>query len=223
MRKLLVGIAFAAAALMALAATGASAKAATSTAARCVDGVSDRIGGRTVCIHPGGKCVAAHNRKYRASFFTCVKGRLRDYAPAGSQKPPPPPPPPPPAPAATPGHYEGRTSQNEIIRLDVQPGGLSIRGLFVHAINESCNPSGGVWGSFTGTSLFPVTTDGTLAIDTPTVYTDGGTTKGRFTLRAGFSGIVVTGTLTDTTNLSSKGTAISCSSGLVTFTATRQP
>jgi Calx-beta domain len=45
--------------------------------ARCTNGVSDRINGRVVCIHVGGKCVAAHNAKYRARGYTCVKGRLR--------------------------------------------------------------------------------------------------------------------------------------------------
>jgi len=43
----------------------------------CTNGVSDRIGKRVVCIHVGGKCVAAHNAKYRARGFTCVNGRLR--------------------------------------------------------------------------------------------------------------------------------------------------
>lgn len=44
---------------------------------RCSNGVSDRINGRAVCIHVGGKCVAAHNTKYRARGYTCVNGRLR--------------------------------------------------------------------------------------------------------------------------------------------------
>jgi hypothetical protein len=45
--------------------------------ARCSNGVPDRINGRVVCIHVGGKCVAAHNTKYRARGYTCVNGRLR--------------------------------------------------------------------------------------------------------------------------------------------------
>jgi hypothetical protein len=44
---------------------------------RCTNGVSDRISGRVVCIHVGGKCVAAHNAKYRARGCACVNGRLR--------------------------------------------------------------------------------------------------------------------------------------------------
>jgi Calx-beta domain len=47
---------------------------------RCTNGVSDRINGRVLCIHVGGKCLAAHNAKYRARGFTCVSGRLRRIA-----------------------------------------------------------------------------------------------------------------------------------------------
>jgi hypothetical protein len=47
------------------------------TATRCSNGVADRVNGRAVCIHAGGKCVAAHNAKYRAKGYACVNGRLR--------------------------------------------------------------------------------------------------------------------------------------------------
>jgi Calx-beta domain len=43
----------------------------------CTNGVADRIAGRTVCIHVGGKCLASHNAKYRARGYACVNGRLR--------------------------------------------------------------------------------------------------------------------------------------------------
>ena len=49
----------------------------SSASTRCTNGVSDRIGRKVVCIHTGGKCLAAHNAKYRARGFTCVNGRLR--------------------------------------------------------------------------------------------------------------------------------------------------
>jgi hypothetical protein len=223
MRKVLVGIAFAAAALTALAATGASAKAAPAKAIGCTNGVFDRINGRNVCIHLGGKCIAAHNAKYRANFFTCVKGRLREYSPA--PHPTSPPPPLPPTPVAIPGHYEGRTSQNELIRLDVQPGGRGVTGFYIHAINESCSPSGGLTREFSwGWVPDSITVDGMLTSKLgyfrPTLPF---TVVGGFTLHAGFTGIVVTGTFTDETKPVSKdGTPLSCSSGLVSFTATRQ-
>jgi hypothetical protein len=77
--------------IRALAAVGASAllvavvvtaaTAATSpgplTLRACTNGVADRIAGRTVCIHVGGKCLTSHNAKYRARGFVCVNGRLR--------------------------------------------------------------------------------------------------------------------------------------------------
>jgi hypothetical protein len=217
MASLIAAIAVIAA--LGVAATGASAKVASTQATGCANGISDRINGRTVCIRPGGKCIAAHNGKYRARNFNCVNGRLRRYTPP---EPQPTPPPPPPVAAAMPGHYEGRTSQNEIIKLDVQPGGVSATGLDIHTVNESCNPSGGRWGGFTSSATYAITTDGTLTIDTPTVWTNGGTTAGRFTLRAAFTGIVLTGNLTSTTTLTPQGTPTSCSSGLVTFTAMRQ-
>jgi Calx-beta domain len=60
-----------------LAATASAATSYPATTAACTNGVADRIGGHAVCIHVGGKCVAAHNAKYRARGFTCVNGRLR--------------------------------------------------------------------------------------------------------------------------------------------------
>src|SRR3954454_3427791 len=76
MRSLFVCIA-GAAAVAAVMAAGTSAHVRPAAAARCVSGVSDRMAGRTVCIHVGGRCLASHNGKYRARGFTCVNGRLR--------------------------------------------------------------------------------------------------------------------------------------------------
>jgi hypothetical protein len=72
-----------AAALAAVAASTTGAGAATSRGApriagkSCTNGVSDRINGRVVCVHAGGRCVAAHNARYRARGYACVNGRLR--------------------------------------------------------------------------------------------------------------------------------------------------
>jgi hypothetical protein len=55
----------------------AAQRAPSSVSKRCTNGVSDRINGRLVCIHVGGKCIAAHNGKYRTRGYTCVNGRLR--------------------------------------------------------------------------------------------------------------------------------------------------
>ena len=79
-----VGALMLAAAVVTAGAPAATAKPAVSAyrtqpaaAQRCTNGVSDRIRGRVVCIHVGGKCVAAHNAKYRGRGFTCLNGRLR--------------------------------------------------------------------------------------------------------------------------------------------------
>jgi hypothetical protein len=78
MKKLLVTVAVVAIAAC-IVVSGATSAYRTEPAAAngCTNGVSDRINGRVVCIHVGGKCVAAHNAKYRARGYTCVNGRLR--------------------------------------------------------------------------------------------------------------------------------------------------
>ena len=60
-----------------LARTDSASRTEPAAAKRCTNGVSDRIKGRVVCIHVGGKCVTAHNAKYRARGYECVNGRLR--------------------------------------------------------------------------------------------------------------------------------------------------
>ncbi len=73
--------------------------------------------------------------------------------------------PPPPPPAAVPGHYDGRTSQNEIFAFDVSADGRGITGLRTGQINESCEPpdyylSGGNLSDWSG----PVALDGTFTM-----------------------------------------------------------
>lgn len=46
----------------------------------CTNGVPDRVNGHAVCIHVGGRCLAAHNARYRARGYRCVNGRLRRIA-----------------------------------------------------------------------------------------------------------------------------------------------
>ena len=78
---MVAGLLLLGAAMVTAAAPAATSGPASAAAAnRCTNGVSDRINGRVVCIHVGGKCLAAHNAKYRARGFTCVNGRLRRVA-----------------------------------------------------------------------------------------------------------------------------------------------
>src|SRR5262245_25816102 len=54
--------------------------------------------------------------------------------------PPPAPPPPPPPPAAKPGHFTGKTADNELWAFDITSNGLSLTSLQTGQLNESCNP-----------------------------------------------------------------------------------
>lgn len=48
------------------------------------------------------------------------------------------------------------------------PGGLSAKGLDIHTVNESCNPSWGMYGGYADRySYFPITFAETLGIDEP--------------------------------------------------------
>jgi hypothetical protein len=222
MRNVLVVAALAAIATT-LSASAAPAGVRPAAAAKCTNGVSDRIKGKTVCIHVGGKCLAAHNAKYRAKGYTCVSGRLRrSTKPAPSPQPTPPPPPP--APPALPGHYEGRTSQNEIIMLDVRPDGASLTGLNIHTVNRSCNPGQGWWGPFGVTGVIPIASGGTWTLELPYTFgfSDGTTGTGHMSMKGAFSGTTLTGDFTDTSSFTYQGTPFSCSTKVVTFTASRQ-
>jgi hypothetical protein len=77
MKKLLVTVAVVAIAACIVAEAAPAYRTEPTAAKGCTNGVSDRINGRVLCIHIGGKCVAAHNARYRARGYTCVNGRLR--------------------------------------------------------------------------------------------------------------------------------------------------
>jgi hypothetical protein len=77
MKKLLVTVAVVAIAACVVAGAAPAYRTEPTAAKGCTNGVSDRINGRVLCIHIGGKCLAAHNARYRARGYTCVNGRLR--------------------------------------------------------------------------------------------------------------------------------------------------
>lgn len=196
--------------------------------AACRSGVADRIRGKVVCIHVGGKCVAAHNAKYRRHGYTCVMGRLRRYvAPPSPPSPPTPPTPPtPPAappPPATPGHYVGKTSQLEDMTLDVTPTGNGITGFEIHTVNESCSPGGSFYGSAGITGTIPIASNGTFSVNLtgPFTLSDGTVVNDTFTMHGSFSGTTATGSFKESDSFSYQGTPFSCNSGDQTFTVTR--
>jgi len=130
--------------------------------------------------------------------------------------PPPAPPPPPPAPpAAKPGHFNGKTADNELWAFDITPDGLSLTNLRTGQMNESCNDgyylSGGQQ-TFTGP--FPVGRDGSFSINfSDSTSVDGEAGTDTFVITGQISGGVATGTYRDDTTFSSGGDAYSCTTG----------
>jgi hypothetical protein len=160
-----------------------------------------------------------------ASILYCwTRGHARWFRGYPYTPPPPPPTPPPPPPPATIGHYDGHTTQNEEIFFDVTNGGYSLTGLYIHTVNQSCSPGGGIYGYFDyRNGVAPINQDGTFTIDIPSyfTFTDGTTGNGRFTMHGGFSGALAAGNLTLTTSFVRQGVTYSCSSGSVGFSTTR--
>ena len=143
----------------------------------------------------------------------------------------PPPPGPPPTPAtATPGHYEGRTSQNEIIRFDITPDGVGVANLQTGQVNQSCDPhnslSGGNIGPLASASpvaadgSFTVTGSGATAVSGPTITGNPPGTY-RYTVTGHVSASVGAGTLKEDSSFTYRGVTYICSSGELTWTATK--
>jgi hypothetical protein len=134
---------------------------------------------------------------------------------------PPPAPPPPPPPAAKPGHFTGKTADNELWAFDISPDGLSLTNLQTGQMNESCNPDYYLWGGQqTLPGPFPVARDGSFSItlSTPTTVNDDAAAD-TLVISGQISGGVATGTYRDDTTFSSDGTAYSCTSGNQTWSA----
>jgi hypothetical protein len=121
-----------------------------------------------------------------------------------------------------PGHYVGRTSQNESFAIDVNSTGTGVSGLSIEQINQSCTPQYNIygntinWGSYTvplasdGSFKFDWVYQGTLGGSIPT--SDHLTVSGRVS-----SGGVAVGSLVLTTSFSGH----SCNSGQQSWTAAR--
>jgi hypothetical protein len=129
---------------------------------------------------------------------------------------------------AMPGHYSGRTSQNETFDFDVTPNGTGVTGIRTGQINQSCSPpayiSGG--GLTFGSDMFPITADGSFTVDVsyPGIVTGGGataTTTTRVVISGRFSGPAASGTLLKTITFTLLGTNYSCTSNPQTWNAAR--
>ncbi len=161
----------------------------------------------------------------RTGLKTTTLGRSKKITVSWS-KPTPTAPPIPPAPApppAAPGHYDGRTSQNEIFAFDVSANGTSITGLHTGQINQSCNPpdyylSGGYLNNWSG----PIQRDGSFTLG----YNGPGTVGGNaatftITIVGHFGTGTASGTIRDDVSWTQNGTAYNCSSGDQTWSATK--
>jgi hypothetical protein len=184
------------------------------------------IGGKHKCLKVGQACAARYQAAYKKYGFVCTGGHLRKRTapPPPPPSPPPPPPSAPPPPPATPGHYSGRTSQNEIFEFDVNAAGTRLAGLKTGQINQSCTPGaylyGGRWNL--GSSGVSINADGSFKIEfdfNGTVGTDPST--GHFAVDGHFNGATAQGTFTERTNFTHDGVSYSCSSGQQTWTASK--
>jgi hypothetical protein len=136
---------------------------------------------RKVAECPRSPCSGLHREfreeyvEFQASVITRVGGKLTTL---GRSKrigvywsepapPAPPEPPPPPPPAATPGHYSGKTADDELWAFDISEDGLSLRNLQTGQINEHCEPPLYLSrGEMDFPGPIPVNRDGTFAINT---------------------------------------------------------
>jgi len=132
-------------------------------------------------------------------------------------------PPAPAAPPATPGHYEGRSSFNEIFNFDVSADGNSVVKLQTGQINESCTPSAHIsGGNLLAPGPYPVGADGSFSITASisiTVNNTAGTRK--ITITGRFAGATATGTIRTDTSFTLDGTGYTCTSGDQTWSASK--
>ena len=213
------------AALVCAAATTAGA--AGNSSAACRAGTKRAvIGGKVKCLRTGQACSVRYQAAYKRYGFSCVSGHLRrrrTTPPAPVPPAPPPPPPPPPAPLWQPGHYQGIDSQNEVVAFDVTPDGRGVVNLSTGQINEGCTPTAYIYGGNIRGASAPLSSDGSFAIGGPYSgkFSDGTPYSGQFNMTGHLSGSTASGTISDSLNFTSSGTAYSCGSGVQTWTATR--
>jgi hypothetical protein len=136
---------------------------------------------------------------------------------------PPPTTPPAPAPAAAPGHYAGKTADNELFAFDITSDGVGLTNLQTGQLNESCDPPAYLSGGNINTKgPFPVALDGSFTITlqgSTTVSGNAGNYKTVITGRV--SGGIASGTYRDDTSFTANGQGYSCTTGNQTWTASK--
>lgn len=126
--------------------------------------------------------------------------------------------------AATPGHYQGTTADNELWAFDIGSDGLSLSNLQTGQINESCSPPAYLsGGNFRLRGPYPVATDGSFTINATLTGTVGGAPyTGKVTITGKVSGGAASGTYREDDSFTYAGTPYSCTTGDQTWNATKQ-
>ena len=127
-------------------------------------------------------------------------------------------------PPARAGSYAGVSSQNENVTFDVRPGGVALTRFRINSVNQSCQPPdlASIFGPLDyRAAVFPIARRGTFVAP----YAGPGKVSGyaaTFDIRTTgrFSGRTASGTTRfDMEFTDASGTALTCSSGRVTWTA----
>jgi hypothetical protein len=131
-------------------------------------------------------------------------------------------------PIAAPGHYSGRTSQNETVDFDVLSGGNALTSLRTGQINQSCIPGGTISGGRVdlGTTPYPIRADGSFSIDLtyPGTVSGGGQvapTTTHLVITGQIANGAASGTLLKTISFTLLGTNYACTSNAQTWNAAR--
>jgi hypothetical protein len=130
----------------------------------------------------------------------------------------------PPPPAYQSGHYAGKTSQNEDFEFDVSSDGATIMNLVTGQINESCEGFNLFGGNLQQSGpVTSISSDGNFTIhsDSSGQFSDGTPYEDHLTITGHLAGTSATGTLVDATSFTTNGTAVSCTSGQQTWSASR--
>ena len=155
----------------------------------------------------------------RTGSRTTTLGRSKKTSVSWSE----PAPPPPSVPAAVPGHYEGRSSQNEVFNFDVTADGRGLANLQTGQINQSCDPPAHLSGGYlTAAGPFPIALDGSFTLSGTISGTVGDSpSTNTITVAGHISGGTASGTFREDTSFTLSGTPYKCSSGDQTWTATK--
>jgi hypothetical protein len=129
---------------------------------------------------------------------------------------------------AIPGHYSGKTSQNETFDFDVTSAGTAITSLRTGQINQSCSPPAYISGGRLdfGSNTYPIAADASFTIDVtyPGTVSGGGqtaTTTTHVVIAGRFAGQTASGTLIKTLTFTLFGTNYTCTSNPQTWNVTR--